>query len=317
MLKKAFLLAGRAGIKSVAAVLLICIGVSFLSGCGMISLIAANGLAGNNVQPNFSDKQTQTEGTAPKDELKHKDEMEPPDDETGNQSIPAPDISEAVDTTEKNTKTYMIDAISASNCTIDRIEIESFSDSITQNGEKKRYTINTAEAGTYRFEFSDIPQNIQFSLYLYNSNMEQLQKATYCSNGYGMTAELGTNAVYYLHVVQAYNVGSYTLNFGFQKPTCDVSGYHVIRDSIQYTDQKNYYRFVPETSAVHEIAFSISGDARFTLYVYNSYMEQLAKEAYRRDGDGLSIELDKGEIYYIVVAQENGMGRYDLIIQTQ
>ena len=68
-----------------------------------------------------------------------------------------------------------IDSIADNKIAIDKIDIQQFSDKISEEKETKTYELTTGEAGTYRFELSNVPQNIWFKFYLYNSSMEQLK----------------------------------------------------------------------------------------------------------------------------------------------
>lgn len=152
-------------------------------------------------------------------------------------------VYEDVSTTEAKPTNLMIDPFVSKELVIDRIEVDQIQDSISQDDEKKTYELATTEAGTYRIEFSDVPQNVQFTLYLYNANMEQLKKEYDRTNGRGITAELETNSLYYITVEQEDKTGSYTLNIGRQKATVDITGCTKISDSTQFADQRNYYQY--------------------------------------------------------------------------
>lgn len=227
-------------------------------------------------------------------------------------------VYEDVSTTEAKPTNLMIDPFVSKELVIDRIEVDQIQDSISQDDEKKTYELATTEAGTYRIEFSDVPQNVQFTLYLYNANMEQLKKEYDRTNGRGITAELETNSLYYITVEQEDKTGSYTLNIGRQKATVDITGCTKISDSTQFADQRNYYQYTTSEAGTYRFDFSdVPNNIQFTEYIYNSNMEQLAKEYDRTNDRGITIDLEAETTYYIVVEQEDDMGSYALNIGAQ
>ena len=196
---------------------------------------------------------------------------------------------------------------------INKMDIKKFSDKITTKNEKKTYRFKTGEEGTYRFYLSNVPQNISFDFYLYNSSMEQL-KYGYGDNGDGITAYLNANTEYYFVVKQSYNTGSYTLNIGSQKPTTNISAYTSVDDSTQFRSQRNIYEFTPSETRKYRFELSnVSKNTSFSFYLYNSSMEQLNK-SYGNNGDGITAELDANKKYYFVVEQSYNTGSYTLNI---
>lgn len=225
---------------------------------------------------------------------------------------------ESVSTTEAKPTNLVIDSITAKELAIDRIEVDRIQDSISQDDEKKTYELSTTEAGTYRIEFSDVPQNVQFTLYLYNANMEQLNKEYDRTNGRGITAELEANSFYYITVEQEDHTGSYTLNIGRQKPTVDITGCTKVSDSTQFTDQRNLYQYTTVEAGTYRFEFSdVPNNIQFTEYIYNSNMEQLAKEYDRTNDRGITIDLEAETTYYVVVEQEDDTGSYALNVGAQ
>lgn len=225
---------------------------------------------------------------------------------------------ESVSTTEAKPTNLVIDSIAAKELAIDRIEVDRIQDSISQDDEKKTYELSTTEAGTYRIEFSDVPQNVQFTLYLYNANMEQLKKEYDRTNGRGITAELEANSLYYITVEQEDHTGSYTLNIGRQKPTVDITGCTKVSDSTQFTDQRNLYQYTTVEAGTYRFEFSdVPNNIQFTEYIYNSNMEQLAKEYDRTNDRGITIDLEAETTYYVVVEQEDDTGSYALNVGAQ
>ena len=204
-----------------------------------------------------------------------------------------------------------IEPIEEKGISLDKIDIQQISDKITEEKKSKKYEFTTGEAGTYRLEFSDVPQNIWFKLYLYNASMEQLSYES-GDNGDGITADLDANTEYYFVVEQGYNTGSYTLNIGSQRPAIDISTYKSVDDSTQFTNQRNIYSFTSSVAGSYRFELSnISQDAWFKFYLYNSSMEQLEYGS-GDNGDGITADLDANKKYYFVVEQGGNIGSYTL-----
>ena len=209
-----------------------------------------------------------------------------------------------------------IEPIEEKGISLDKMDIQQISDKITEEKESKKYEFTTGEAGTYRLEFSDVPQNVWFKLYLYNASMEQLSYES-GDNGDGITADLEAGTKYYFVVEQGYNTGSYTLNIGPQKPTIDISTYTSVDDSIQFTNQRNIYFFTSTEAGTYRFELSdVPQNIWFKLYLYNASMEQLSYES-GDNGDGITADLDANTEYYFVVEQGYNTGSYTLNIGSQ
>ena len=209
-----------------------------------------------------------------------------------------------------NTGSYTLN-IGPQKPTIDISTYTSVDDSIQFTNQRNIYFFTSTEAGTYRFELSDVPQNIWFKLYLYNASMEQLSYES-GDNGDGITADLDANTEYYFVVEQGYNTGSYTLNIGSQRPAIDISTYKSVDDSTQFTNQRNIYSFTSSVAGSYRFELSnISQDAWFKFYLYNSSMEQLEYGS-GDNGDGITADLDANKKYYFVVEQGGNIGSYTL-----
>ena len=209
-----------------------------------------------------------------------------------------------------------IDSIADNKIAIDKIDIQQFSDKISEEKETKTYELTTGEAGTYRFELSNVPQNIWFKFYLYNSSMEQLKYGS-GDNSDGITADLNADTKYYFVVEQGGNTGSYTLNIGSQKPTTEISSYTTVSDSTQFTNQRNIYNFTSSVAGTYRFELSnVPQNIWFKFYLYNSSMEQLNYGS-GDNGDGITADLDADTEYYFVVEQGGNTGSYTLNVGSQ
>lgn len=208
-----------------------------------------------------------------------------------------------------------VQAIDPINNSIGETEILQINDSIYENNSYNDYPFSPAVSGTYRFEFSNVPDGTDFTLYILNSAGERKEYASYCDNGSGITTSLSSKKNYTIRVAQQCETGSYTLNIGQQKKTSDISSYTAVSDSIQYTDQKNNYSFSPQSDGLYRFEFSDVPDGTdYKLYVYNSGWEELERVIDVDNNGGISINLSSKKTYYISVVQYRSTGSYTLNI---
>lgn len=208
-----------------------------------------------------------------------------------------------------------VQAIDPINNSIGETEILQINDSIFENNSYNDYPFSPAVSGTYRFEFSNVPDGTDFTLYILNSAGERKEYASYCDNGSGITTSLSSKKNYTIRVAQQCETGSYTLNIGQQKETSDISSYTAVSDSIQYTDQKNNYSFSPQSDGLYRFEFSDVPDGTdYKLYVYNSGWEELERVIDVDNNGGISINLSSKKTYYISVVQYRSTGSYTLNI---
>lgn len=208
-----------------------------------------------------------------------------------------------------------VQAIDPINNSIGETEILQINDSIYENNSYNDYPFSPAVSGTYRFEFSNVPDGTDFTLYILNSAGERKEYASYCDNGSGITTSLSSKKNYTIRVAQQCETGSYTLNIGQQKETSDISSYTAVSDSIQYTDQKNNYSFSPQSDGLYRFEFSDVPDGTdYKLYVYNLGWEELERVIDVDNNGGISINLSSKKTYYISVVQYRSTGSYTLNI---
>lgn len=196
-------------------------------------------------------------------------------------------------------------------------QFSSVSDAIQYTHQENDYSFIPAISGSYRFEFSNVPDGTDLKLYILNSGWEQMSYAYDLDNGDGITITLDANKTYYIRVTQYENIGIYTLNIGCKKAIVDISSYASITDSIQYTDQENDYLFAPSSSGDYRFEFSDVPDATyFKLYIFNSGWEQIKYDYGLDNGDGITVSMDVGYVYYIRVMQYSESGEYTLNVIT-
>lgn len=187
-------------------------------------------------------------------------------------------------------------------------------DSLEFTDQKNRYEIAPEISGRYRFEFSELMNNSKASIYIFNRLGEQISSA-YGGNGNGITIDLEEGETYKISVVQEYGFSPYTLIVGHQKERIDITNYDLVKDKLEYTDQKNRYSFTPTVGGTHEFIFSDMGDnGKASIYIFNRLGEQI-NSAYGGNGNGIKMNLEAGETYNISVVQEYNFTPYTINIE--
>ena len=209
--------------------------------------------------------------------------------------------------------TYNADAIEDSPFEIQPNDIIELSGEISNEGQSNDYEYIPPLSGTYRFEFSNVPNGTDFRMRIYNSGWEQIEVNSDLDNGDGITKSLTAGEKYYIRVEQYRAYGPYTLNIGQKKEIYDITNYTAVSDSIQYTDQENDYLFVAENDGIYRFEFSnVPNGTDFRMRIYNSGWEQMEVNSDLDNGDGISKSLMAGEVYYIRVEQYREIGPYTL-----
>lgn len=192
------------------------------------------------------------------------------------------------------------------------------SDSTEFYDQKNIYTYTPAISGQYRLYFTDLVSGVNLSLSVYDSMGYKVKGSSNLSNNGGITLELIANEPYSIYVTQYRSYGSYVLHIGNQKRISDISGYTLIVDSAEFDDQKNIYTYTPQENGTYRIHFSemISG-VKLSLAVYDAKGYKVNSSSGLSNGGGITLKLNKGEIYTIYVSQYSNYGSYILNIGPQ
>ncbi len=194
-------------------------------------------------------------------------------------------------------------------------------DSIEFTEQRNVYFFTVPCDGRYRFEMSGLQNGTYVSLYAFNELGEVVDSNEHgCNNGKGITLkELEAGKTYEIQVRQNEGTSNYTLLVGHQKEYVDISDVTLIKDSIEYTDQRNVYQFTVPIEGLYR--FEMAGmhvDARVKLYVFNELYETVASQENCKNGDGVTLEnLVAGSTYEVQVIQAEEMGDYELKIGRQ
>lgn len=211
--------------------------------------------------------------------------------------------------------TYNAVAIEDAPFEIQPNEIIAFPGEVSSDGQSNDYEYIPPLSGTYRFEFSNVPNGTDLRLRIYNSGWEEMKSDYDLDNGDGLTENLSAGEKYYIRVEQYREYGAYTLNVGQKKETVDITNFTAISDSIQYTDQKNDYLYVARNEGTHRFEFSnVPNGTDLRLRIYNSGWEEMKSDYDLDNGEGLTVSFAAGESYYIRVEQYREIGPYTLNI---
>lgn len=225
-------------------------------------------------------------------------------------------VSIAIDPIEDNA--LNIEAIGDVEDSIESLTIDSFSGSVSDDGQKNDHSFTPTVSGTYRFEFTDIADGVDFRLWICNSNGDSIKSDYDMDSGDGITISLDAGSTYIIRVGQYRSYGSYTLIIGEQKLTIDISNLTKISDSVQYVDQENNYLFSPSVSGTYRFEFANVPDGTdLRLYIFNSGWETIKSDYDMDSGDGLTVSLEAGKSYYIRTKQYRNVGSYSLTIGKQ
>ena len=165
-------------------------------------------------------------------------------------------------------------------------------------------------SGRYRFDLTEVNSNVTLRLMIWDDK----DNSVIDTYDLGQYAVLDEGKTYSIQVRQYSNLGSYCMKIGFQKPSTDITGYTVIRDSIEYEDQKNVYYFkAPLTGRYRFDITETNSNNTYRLMAWDN-LENSILDTY---DFGNYIDLEEGETYTIQVRHYSGFDSYTLNIGYQ
>lgn len=218
-----------------------------------------------------------------------------------------------------------IDPVSPNVFTAESAGILSCRGELPQPGEEKSYSFQTTVPGRCRIELSEMQDGIQEELSLYDVQGNRIGYNMYSSNGKGITAD-GLNAgETYTVAIAAHGRtavpegAACLLTVGLQKQTLDISALTQVADSMEYTDQKNLYRFTAPVDGTYRFDFSeMMNGTVISIKITNRLGETVAARDYCENQSGVTAaNLIRGETYDISVTQKKGFSGYTMDIGRQ
>ena len=190
-------------------------------------------------------------------------------------------------------------------------------DSIEYEEQRNIYYFTPPVSGRYRFDFSEICSGTDVSIAIIDSLGYTVAYDDYCVNRGGVTAkDLEAGTQYEIQVRQDNGYSDYKMTIGYQKSTVDISNLSTVQDTIEYTDQINYYSLVSKIDGNITITVSdLNSDVNFYVSIRNYLGESVASDNYFINGDSITIKnCTVGAQYEIQIRQYKGTGGYTLII---
>lgn len=203
--------------------------------------------------------------------------------------------------------------------TVDITDYFGVNDTIYFPGQTNIYTF-VAAGSNYRIEFANIMDNGEVDLYVYNYLGERVNYATYCGNGEGLTlTDLVEGQTYTIKVIHRNAMAAYTLNLYSPKAPVEISSDMAVKDSLEYTDQVNTYKFVADRDGDHSFMFLINSYEDYSyvsVSIYDANGNRVKYDTSVYDGNYFLIEgVTAGTEYTILVSVYRGDVEYILSIQ--
>ena len=197
--------------------------------------------------------------------------------------------------------------------TIQAINGNSFSGSITYTGQIDTYTYVAPVTGKYRFDLTSDNVKMDYRFYLYASNNAQLASTFYSNKG--KTVDLVEGETYRIEIKQNSGLENYTINIGVPDRISNVEG-NTISGNLTYTDQENLYTYTAPVSGKYKFTFG-TDDAKsdYRFYVISAINEQIASSYYLNRNK--TVQLEAGQVYTIKVKQSSGFPSYRIDISLE
>ena len=206
-------------------------------------------------------------------------------------------------------------------------------------GDGDWFALDVQQAGSVRFELSDIPDNIQIGLLVYNENYSQLLSVVALNGGDPLSRTLlvGTPGTYRFVVYDrdnnAYSVDPYTLtvlftavddtvepNNVFSQAT-PLSSINQIAETIHPAGDNDWYRFDVGAPGALRVQIAETDGIHPRIYLFNDSKGQLASRTAKNLADTLELTYAIGtaDTYYLLVQDRDGnkasTGAYILTIE--
>ena len=199
------------------------------------------------------------------------------------------------------------------------VEFITYTSSITYKGQKDEYAYTAQNDGLVRIDISELKSGIYVDLYVYDRLGEEVVFRDYCKNNSGVSIpKAKAGDTYRIQVRYNNEFGDYVLTIGQPKPVIDVTSFKEVRDSIQYTEQYNYYTFTPSVDGLYRFDLNnMQSDFYVRLYLYDRLGYEVSAHEYCANNGITGTNLKAGEEYKIAVEYVRGFGDYSLVIGRQ
>jgi len=226
--------------------------------------------------------------------------------------------SEVLESLLKDIQALQEEAAKIVKYTAEKANFAVYNGTIDSNEDEDVYSLTASIDGKYRVELSDMMNGFRVGIFIYDSEGNKVAGGSGLENNTGITSELKEGNDYTVKVKSYSGTGDYTLKMWHQKQMADVSAKEIIYDSIEFTEQRNEYIFVPMIDGVYRFDFfDVANNLRFGLNIYDSLGYKAGGANGIGNKSGITVELAAGEVYKVRVSQYDRSGTYTLAIGKQ
>lgn len=199
--------------------------------------------------------------------------------------------------------------------TVDISAYSAVTDRITFYNQKNNYTFKTGDEGYYTFYLTNTNAGLRTSITVYDSLEKNVGSNSYFRNESVLTLHLDGNATYTIRMAHSDDIGNYTLNIGRQKTTVAVTDGNTVKDSLEFSGQRNVYRYTPKTSGSHTVTMSGMGTNRVQVIVKDSLDATVTSSSYVRDNSEVKFNATAGATYTVYVVYSSDVGNYTMTVK--
>ena len=204
--------------------------------------------------------------------------------------------------------------------TASNVDFVTYTGSIKDENDVEQYSIIAQEGGNYRFEVSDMFSGFEVNIAVYAPDGSDVSHSSYgLETDEGITASLETGKTYTVKVSYYRNTGDYVLSIGQQKKLIDITNMDIVHDSIEYMDQKNRYEITTTYAGKYRFDFAnVYSGFEANITVYDDHNYDIGHSSYGlENNEGLTVDLEAGRTYRVVVYHYRGTSSYDFYIGKQ
>ncbi len=215
----------------------------------------------------------------------------------------------------RDSKVLSVPDIIQDTLTVKSAEFKTYTGSLTKSGQVNTHTFVPSVSGAYRFELSGIVKDSYVEFSVVDGAGKNLWHYRGFANEGASLEYLEKGKTYTVKVGQYIGNVSYTLKVGCQKPAVDARNYNVIKDSLEYSGQINYYGFVPKINGNYAVSIEgLKNGAKVELIVLNDKGEKIWNSGVTGN-TALPLEyLTEGKTYTVQVRQYTDLSSYTLKI---
>ena len=204
--------------------------------------------------------------------------------------------------------------------TASNVDFVTYTGSIKDENDVEQYSIIAQEGGNYRFEVSDMFSGFEVNIAVYAPDGSDVSHSSYgLETDEGITASLETGKTYTVKVSYYRNTGDYVLSIGQQKKLIDITNMDIVHDSIEYMDQKNRYEITTTYAGKYRFDFAnVYSGFEANITVYDDHNYDIGHSSYGlENNEGLTLDVETGRTYRVVVYHYRGTSSYDFYIGKQ